>query len=807
MRAMRIFSVCRLMLNTIELRYYWTNVVSGVRAYLAFRNDEILRDIRLYHDAALSALASIMAYDQGLQLDIEAAVAQLQQAMQRFDRHWQRLQSIHGGEGWRADSKLMQARILPQFDAMEAQLQAFSEELNTAMDTTAARLLDKSRQITRLAGALLVIGVLLSVSMAWGISRIVSRPIRQAAAAMQNIASADADLTQRLAVVGDDEVALLSRSFNTFVRKAQCLAEEERALSALLRLSLEQTDIHDYLHKGLGLLVETLSWLSLQPRGAIFVADHTGDLRLCASYDFSAEKLASCDRVRPGQCLCGRAAASDQVEFVDCAVQNHEIRCDSLQNHGHYCVPILSGTVVLGVLALYLPEDHTQKENDVHFLERVAEVFGIGITLRQTTTDLVEAKRKAEVANDQLIGITANLPGIIYQFRNFSDGRREYTYVSAGTSKLLGSTSDDPQQDIIRLFSDIHHQDQARVEAYLTQALGRHQPVNVEYRVMQQDGDARWILCNAFPHRCADESDLYDGLLLDITDRKNLETQLLQAQKLESVGQLAAGIAHEINTPTQYVRDNTRFLQEAFAHYREALLALQQLREPLPTAVPDAPLLAEVDRVLEEKDIEYLMQEIPQAIDQSLDGLQHIASIVSAMKEFSHPGSDEKQRIDINGVVQNIVTVSRNEWKYVAELETDFDPGLPPMLGYRDKLGQVILNMIVNAAHAIADKFTEGDGDKGRIQVRTARIGQMVEIRIIDNGPGVPADIRERIFDPFFTTKEVGKGTGQGLSIAHAVVADLHQGRLALESTPGGGATFVIHLPLPQDPQDDEIAA
>lgn len=289
------------------------------------------------------------------------------------------------------------------------------------------------------------------------------------------------------------------------------------------------------------------------------------------------------------------------------------------------------------------------------------------------------------------------------------------------------------------------------------------------------------------------------GFLLvaaDITDRKILESQLVQAQKLESIGQLAAGIAHEINTPTQFVGDNTRFLQEAFKDIQNVLVKYRQLHEASRAGSVTAELAADVEAAANEADVDYLMDEIPKAIEQSLEGVKRVANIVRSMKDFSHPGGQEKKEADLNKAIQSTITVARNEWKYVAEVETRFDSSLPPVFCLLGDFNQVILNMIINAAHAIAGLVGSNATNKGTIKVSTRLDGDWAEIRISDTGTGIPEEIRSRIFDPFFTTKEVGKGTGQGLAIAHSVVVDKHGGTIACESEVGRGTTFLIRLPI-----------
>ena len=289
----------------------------------------------------------------------------------------------------------------------------------------------------------------------------------------------------------------------------------------------------------------------------------------------------------------------------------------------------------------------------------------------------------------------------------------------------------------------------------------------------------------------------------DITERKKaearqkqLQCELAHAQKLESVGQLAAGIAHEINTPTQYVGDNVRFLKDSFEELNSVLTRVGAFLADAKSGTVDRQTVAELARSLDEVDVAYLSHEIPQAIEQTLEGVGRIAKVVRAMKEFSHPGSEEKCLARIQDGIETTITVARNEWKYVADIVTDFAPDVPDILCHPGDLNQVFLNLIVNAAHAIEDALAGGGQQKGTITIRTRRVGDSVEVEVSDTGTGIPAEVQQRIFDPFFTTKEVGKGTGQGLAIARSVVVDKHDGSIECRSSEGKGATFVVRLPI-----------
>jgi signal transduction histidine kinase len=218
------------------------------------------------------------------------------------------------------------------------------------------------------------------------------------------------------------------------------------------------------------------------------------------------------------------------------------------------------------------------------------------------------------------------------------------------------------------------------------------------------------------------------------------------------------------------------------------------------TVTPE--LLAAVQSSAEKADLDYISKEIPLAVQQSLQGVKHVSHIVSAMKEFSHPASAEKMALDLNHAIDTTITVARGEWKYVAAIEMDYAEGLPPVPCLPGEFNQVILNLIVNAAHAIGDVVKKTEGARGTIRISTRLDGDWVEIRVSDTGAGIPEEIRHRIFEPFFTTKAVGKGTGQGLAIARSVVVDKHGGTLEFESEVGRGTTFIIRLPV-----HDNIAA
>ncbi|MCX6629989.1 MAG: PAS domain S-box protein [Candidatus Solibacter sp.] len=284
------------------------------------------------------------------------------------------------------------------------------------------------------------------------------------------------------------------------------------------------------------------------------------------------------------------------------------------------------------------------------------------------------------------------------------------------------------------------------------------------------------------------------AVVQDVTDRKRLELELHHSQRLEAVGQLAAGIAHEINTPIQFVGDNLHFLHDVFAN-RQTVMGeyARQLHRAVEAGEAPRAVLECWEKAEVAADAEYVDLEVPKALGQSLAGVQRIATIVRAMKAFAHPGQEEKAAADINKALSDTLTVARNELKYVADVETDFGD-LPLVVCHLGDMNQVFLNLLVNAAHAIGPVMQQ-TGVKGRIGVKTRRDGDQVTVWISDTGCGIPEAIRARVFDPFFTTKEVGRGSGQGLALARGVVVEKHGGRITFEANPQGGTTFVVSVP------------
>ena len=462
-------------------------------------------------------------------------------------------------------------------------------------------------------------------------------------------------------------------------------------------------------------------------------------------------------------------------------------------------VPIRVGGRILGLIHLADHSENMVPAETVEVLERVAANLSAAIQRVETGELLRESEQRfmdvLYAADDAILLIdgekfvdcneaTARMLGY--------PGRDDFlmTHISelSPPEQPDGRSSIEKAGDMIRTaFEKGFH----RFEWMHRKADGEDFPVEVSFTPITYQGKTilHCLWRDLTEHKNADAR------------RKQLQCELAHAQKLESVGQLAAGIAHEINTPTQYLGDNTRFLKDAFGDISAVLDGFEKLLQACKDGTVDEQLVAEVEATSKQADVEYLKEEIPQAIDQSLNGVERVANIVRAMKEFSHPGGKERSLVNLREAIETTITVARNEWKYVAEMVTDFDPELPEVSCLPGELNQVFLNLIVNAAHAIGDALSDDGTERGTITVGTRRDGEWAEIIVRDTGTGIPEDVRARIFDPFFTTKGVGKGTGQGLAIARSVVVDKHGGTIDCETEQGKGTTFIVRLPIDEKRQ------
>lgn len=520
---------------------------------------------------------------------------------------------------------------------------------------------------------------------------------------------------------------------------------------------------------------------------------------------------------KPGHFLQGRETDPKTIETIREAIKNRQPFTGEIYNYsksgkGYWLsisiMPIYSKrgnfkgyiAVEMDITERKKMEEalrNSQADLEKRVAERTSELMIANSAMQK---EMVERKRfeiEYNEAQQFLRKVIDTVPNMIY----VKDTQGRYTLANASLARLFGVRPHDligktvegfvkNKEELERFIADDMHV----IESWEEKTI-------FEEKFTDASGDIHWLQTVKRPLFGDSGVEFILGISTDLTERKILESQLRHAQKLESIGQLAAGIAHEINTPTQYVGDNTRFIRDAFTDIQNVLDKYEELLDSARKGKIEPELIAEIDEEKELSDLEYLTAEVPNAITQTLDGVSRIAKIVQSMKDFAHPGSTEKKAVDLNKAIESTITVARNEWKYVADLEMKFDENLPFVPCFLSEFNQVVLNMVINASHSIGDVVGDGSKGKGKITISTAKLDDdWVEIRVTDTGAGIPAEIQNKVFDPFFTTKDVGKGTGQGLAISHTVVVDKHNGKLSFETEEGKGTTFVIQLPLSMEP-------
>ncbi len=539
----------------------------------------------------------------------------------------------------------------------------------------------------------------------------------------------------------------------------------------ILRLSI--LDIpHNRLLKSILDILSTDPNSSVKRGGCLYIFQNNR-LKLSVHNGLGNEVTCECPEIEVGQCLCGKAAQICRVQILE-----HRER-----NHLHLYVPIIFKSRLYGLINLYLPNGYRYSAKEEQFLKLASVWIGELLNRKLDEEKLKEAHIETRLILDSVGSIIIGL-NRENRVRIWNRGAEKILGISQ--SEIIGRKID--ECDILW--------DLEKIRAGISECRIKRTPIRLdELDFKRPDGSRGFLGITINPIFDYNKMNviIYGA---DITERKNLELQLAHTQKLESIGQLAAGIAHELNTPTQYIGDNIRFLNDSFRDLTSLIDYIMKFLNRGETETDPLPI-DEIKKRMEQLDMSFLLKEIPKAIEQSLEGIDRISQIIQSIKEFSHPGSKERASVDINRCIQNAITISKNEWKYVAELTTDLKPDLPHIYGYPQELNHVFLNIIINAAHAIKERLKRNKEEiKGRIHIKTDTSEGFVEIRISDNGIGIPRSIQKRIFDPFFTTKEVGKGSGQGLAITHRIVVKKHNGSIFFETEEGKGTTFIIRLPI-----------
>ncbi len=424
--------------------------------------------------------------------------------------------------------------------------------------------------------------------------------------------------------------------------------------------------------------------------------------------------------------------------------------------------------------------------------DEIGQLAGVFHTMVRTIERIVAERTEAlRASREQLRGLVETTHAVPWRMR---PGALRFTYVGPQAAEVIAGVSGDWLAEDFwpaRVSPD----DAAAVRRVLDEATADRGSREAEFCLRRDDGRPAWIRLLVSHGRDGAE-DVFRGFMFDVTERRRLEIELRLAQRLQAVGRLAAGVAHELNTPLQFVGDSLYFVRDSVAElggliekYR-ALVGLAGVAEDTPAGAAARDLAGLESRI----DLAYLLENLPDAIGRALEGVDRVGAIVASMKELAHPDQKDMAPVDVNRLIESTLVVSRNEYKYVAEVATELGD-LPLVECHRGDVAQAFLAIVVNAAQAIGD-VVAGTSGRGRITVRSAREGDSIVIRVADTGGGIPEAIRDKVFDPFFTTRGPGQGTGQGLAAARAIVVEKHGGDLGFETEAGRGTEFRIRLPI-----------
>jgi|GEM_PF-6241157 len=482
--------------------------------------------------------------------------------------------------------------------------------------------------------------------------------------------------------------------------------------------------------------------------------------------------------------LIPTAFRDPQAVSVRCVLdgKNYQI-APYVETQWKIAAPIMEGNQLLGAIEVcYLHElpagaGNPFSQDEIRLLNTLGEMLGRNIVRLRAEVQVRRLKQQIEY----ILSATNTSLTVI-------DDNYRVCYVGPHWQRCLGNP------DGKKCYQYIKDSPHPCNDCGAVKALASKQVVVTEHTIGTDD--PRVFHVSSVPFQDDSGQWLVAEVWRDITERKQMERRLAQAEKLEAIGHLAAGLSHELNTPIQYVDHNVRFLRNVVASVEQLVARLEQLAACSGGSTATSEPAAELRRAIAETDIHFYVQEAHEAIAQSMEGLQQMAKIVQTMKEFAQSGGNDKQVIDINRTIQIALTVCRSRWKETAELKLQLSSEPLCVACNPDELNQVMLHLLNNAAQAIAEAVDGNGKRKGTITVRTRQEGNWAEISVEDNGVGIAPEIQDKIFNPFFTTKDVGQGSGQGLSVVYAIVVQKYGGFIDFDTQPGKGTIFTIRLPL-----------
>lgn len=579
-------------------------------------------------------------------------------------------------------------------------------------------------------------------------------------------------------IMHKEDITEQRKNENDLLSLNRYLELKSKCSISLLLAETEEQLYNEFCNIAISTELYCLSWI-----GTLEVDSSIDNLKVL---EYAGEKEEFLDEIKRPDCFAELLPLKDAVEMNQTKYINDLSKIDSELCNKYYSKYLFGSAITLpfeisdkekGFISLYSNKKNIFEEEEIQAIYDLTFLLGYGVRAIRDKVMMQNFKEQLIREREELsTTLSAIDEGVIT-----TDINGSIILTNKSANNILGINNCLGQKiyDILKI------NDSKIGEKYLEEYFKKHlfdneKINNKNLSILSSKNDKRIISLNS---SCIYESKKVEGIVFafrDITDRIQIENQLALSQKMESIGHLAAGIAHEMNTPLQYVNDNTEFLCDAFKSIADYEKQMENGNE-------------KNKQLKEEYDIEFLREEIPSAILQSKEGLKRVSKIVLAMKDFAHPGKDDKSLNDINRAIEVTSTISKNEWKYHADLELEFDEKLPMISCQLEEINQVILNVIVNSAHAIEEKNND---EKGKIKISTKKLDDEIEIRFEDTGIGIKEEHINKIFDPFFTTKEVGRGTGQGLAIVHDIISNKHNGKIDIKSEYGKGTTFIIKLPI-----------
>lgn len=581
---------------------------------------------------------------------------------------------------------------------------------------------------------------------------------------------------------------------------------EKNAINFFLEYSLKTVDADALFHYLLEVIFDT-GLFPGKPQGAMFSFDiESQTMKLKGQRNMSETCFSSL-----GAGCCGGVLKTLQPSVSSTVHRSESLRFQPLAGNqepcqqlckNHCCIPIVHHNKPIGVFCLLFTEGTVLEEDMFYFLLTLADIAAVSIVSLTSRNQLIQHQEILEKKIEQQIVALKSQnrqhEAVLMHMESgllIVDSSGTILSYNSAMGKFLSCREDEA---VGRSVTDIIRLESLSLDLEILKDLSNvtkdaELPYVLTYHKLTTISSGKHYIV-ALKKKGLPELGMTLHFYTDITDDLTIRGQLIQAQKLEAVGQLAAGVAHEINTPLQFIQNNVTFFGRSLS---ELLVLLQDYQHVFPLLSPvDAENSAVVTATqnLQEINLEFLLEEIPDAIEEVEEGIEQVLTIVNAMRAFNYQ-SEAKQLHDINKAISNIMVVSRNEWKHVAEISTDLESDLPLFSCHPSQLNQVLLNLIINAVHAIDNRKAEDPSAPGKITISTRTYNKILELRIRDSGCGIPPAIQRRIFEPFFTTKEVGKGTGQGLSIIRDIVKS-HQGSISLQSQVNQGTTFCLQFPL-----------